>query len=82
MAVKLKLYKSFPAVISNLESEDVVNTHSENCLEGKRVDLPKERNLEAAEVEESVPILQKELTDSNNLPKTEEIKVSELFFWF
>ncbi|XP_076220024.1 protein ELYS-like [Aptenodytes patagonicus] len=64
-------------VISILDSEDVVNTHSENPLEGKCVDLPKEHNLEAAEVEENVPFLQEEITVSNNLPKTEEINVIE-----
>uniref|UniRef100_A0A8D0FV95 AT-hook containing transcription factor 1 n=1 Tax=Strix occidentalis caurina TaxID=311401 RepID=A0A8D0FV95_STROC len=73
----LKLYKSLPAVISILDSEDVVSTHSENHLEGKHVDLPKEHNLEAAEVEENVPFLQEEITVSNNLPKTEEINVIE-----
>lgn len=66
-------------MISILDSEDVVNTHSENPLEGKCVDLPKEHNLEAAEVEENVPFLQEEITVSNSLPKTEEINVSKLF---
>ncbi|XP_010165527.1 protein ELYS, partial [Antrostomus carolinensis] len=65
------------SVISILDSEDVVSTHSEKCLEGKRVDLPEERNLEAAEVEENVPFPQEELTNSNNLPKSEEIHVTE-----
>ncbi|KFW85882.1 Protein ELYS [Manacus vitellinus] len=57
------------AVISILDSEDVVSTHSENRLEGKCVDLPEECNPEAAEVEK-VPV-------SNSLPKTEEIHVIE-----
>ncbi|NXG27301.1 ELYS protein, partial [Dromaius novaehollandiae] len=65
------------SVISILDSEDVVSTHSENHLEGKGVDLPKERNLEEAEVEENVPFLQEEIPASNNLPKTEEINVIE-----
>ncbi|XP_051639261.1 protein ELYS-like isoform X2 [Manacus candei] len=57
------------SVISILDSEDVVSTHSENRLEGKCVDLPEECNPEAAEVEK-VPV-------SNSLPKTEEIHVIE-----
>ncbi|KAM6084876.1 protein ELYS-like [Theristicus caerulescens] len=61
--------------ISILDSEDVVSTHSENRLEGKCVDLPKEHDLEAAEVEENVP--QEETAVSNNLPKTEEMNVIE-----
>ncbi|XP_009944317.1 PREDICTED: protein ELYS-like, partial [Leptosomus discolor] len=65
------------SVISILDSEDVVSTHSENHLEGKCVDLPKERNLEAADVEENVPFLQEEITVSNNLPKTKEKNVIE-----
>ncbi|XP_059684356.1 protein ELYS [Gavia stellata] len=65
------------SVISILDSEDVVSTHSENRLEGKRVDLPKERNLEAAGVEENVPFPQEEATVANALPKTEEINVIE-----
>uniref|UniRef100_A0A8C4V1J3 AT-hook containing transcription factor 1 n=1 Tax=Falco tinnunculus TaxID=100819 RepID=A0A8C4V1J3_FALTI len=51
---ELKLHKSLPAVISILDSEDVVSTHSENHLEGKCVDFSKEHNLEAAEVEAEV----------------------------
>ncbi|XP_010187113.1 PREDICTED: protein ELYS [Mesitornis unicolor] len=65
------------SVISILDSEDVVSTHSENRLEEKCVDLPEECKLEAAEVEENVPFLQKETAVSNNLPKTEEINVLE-----
>uniref|UniRef100_A0A8C8A633 AT-hook containing transcription factor 1 n=1 Tax=Otus sunia TaxID=257818 RepID=A0A8C8A633_9STRI len=65
------------SVISILDSEDVVSTHSENHLEGKHVDLPKEHNPEAAEVEENVHFLQEEISVSNNLPKTEEINVIE-----
>lgn len=42
------------------------------------MDLPKECNQEAAEVEENVHILQEEITVSNNFPKTEEINVSQL----
>ncbi|XP_071431265.1 protein ELYS-like isoform X2 [Pithys albifrons albifrons] len=57
------------SVISVLDSEDVVSTHSENRLEGKYVDLPEECNPEAAEVEK-VPV-------SDNFPKTEEINVIE-----
>ncbi|XP_042645486.1 protein ELYS isoform X2 [Tyto alba] len=64
-------------VISILDSEDVVSTHSENRLEGKHVDLPEECNLEAAEVEENVPFPQEEIMVSNSLPKTEEINVIE-----
>ncbi|KAM6085655.1 protein ELYS-like isoform 1-T2 [Theristicus caerulescens] len=63
--------------ISILDSEDVVSTHSENRLEGKCVDLPKEHDLEAAEVEENVPLPQEETAVSNNLPKTEEMNVIE-----
>ncbi|KAM6207601.1 protein ELYS [Sarcoramphus papa] len=65
------------SAISILDSEDVVSTLSENRLEGKCVDLLKERNLEAAEVEENVPFPQEEITVSNNLPKTEELNVIE-----
>ncbi|XP_063184957.1 protein ELYS-like [Chroicocephalus ridibundus] len=65
------------AVISILDSEDMVSTHSENRLEGKCVDLPEEQNQEAAEVEENVPFLQEEITLSLNLPKTEETTVIE-----
>ncbi|KAM7118482.1 protein ELYS-like [Ciconia maguari] len=65
------------SVISILDSEDMVSTPSENRLEGKRVDLPEERNREAAEVEENVPFPQEERTVSNSLPKTEEIHVIE-----
>ncbi|KAM6082848.1 protein ELYS [Chlamydotis macqueenii] len=64
-------------VLRILDSGDVVATHSEDHLEGKCVDLPKERNLEAAEVEENVPFLQEEITVSQNLHKTEEINVLE-----
>ncbi|KAM6324531.1 protein ELYS [Aegotheles albertisi] len=65
------------SVISLLDSEDVVSTHSENHLEEKCVDLPKEHNLEAAEVEENVAFLPQEITVSNSLPKTEESNVTE-----
>ncbi|XP_049687459.1 protein ELYS-like [Accipiter gentilis] len=65
------------SVIRTLDSEDVVSTHSENCLEGKCVDLPEERNPEAAEDEGNVPFPQEEVTVCNNLPKTEEINVIE-----
>ncbi|XP_053918044.1 protein ELYS isoform X2 [Cuculus canorus] len=65
------------SVKSILDSEEVVSTYSENRLEGKHVDLPKKHNIEAAEVEENVPSVQKEVTVSNNLPKTEEINVIE-----
>ncbi|XP_068795432.1 protein ELYS [Struthio camelus] len=65
------------SVISILDSEDVVSTHSENHLEGKGVDLSKECNLEEAEGEENVPFLQEEIPASNSLPKTEEINVTE-----
>lgn len=73
------MYQSLPAVISILDSEDVVSTHSENCLEGKCVDLPKECNQEEAEVEENIPFPQEDTTGSNNLPKTEEMSVSKLW---
>uniref|UniRef100_A0A8B9T5C7 AT-hook containing transcription factor 1 n=1 Tax=Anas platyrhynchos TaxID=8839 RepID=A0A8B9T5C7_ANAPL len=63
------------AVISILDSEDVVSTHSENRLEGKYVDLPEERNLD--EIEENLPFVQEEMHVSNNLPKPEEIHVLE-----
>lgn len=69
-------------MIRTLDSEDVVSTHSENCLEGKCVDLPEERNPEAAEDEGNVPFPQEEVTVCNNLPKTEEINVSKLFSHF
>lgn len=69
-------------MISILDSEDMVSTHSENRLEGKCVDLPEEQNQEAAEVEENVPFLQEEITLSLNLPKTEEMNVSKLFSHF
>ncbi|KAM9298630.1 protein ELYS isoform 2-T3 [Morus bassanus] len=65
------------SVMSILESEDVVSTHSENHLERKCVDLPKEHKLEAAEVEENVAFPQEEITVSNSLPETEEINVIE-----
>ncbi|NWS68169.1 ELYS protein, partial [Crotophaga sulcirostris] len=65
------------SVKSILDSEDVVTIHSENRLEGKCVDLPKEHNPEAAEVEENLPSLQEETTVSNNLTRTEEINVTE-----
>ncbi|XP_074899150.1 protein ELYS-like [Buteo buteo] len=65
------------SVIRILDSEEVVSTHSENCLEGKCVDLPEERNPEAAGDEGNVPFPQEEVTVSNNLPKTEEINVLE-----
>ncbi|NWY07383.1 ELYS protein, partial [Nothoprocta ornata] len=65
------------SVISILDSEDVVSTHSEKNLEGKSVNLPKECNLEEAEVEEIVSFPQEETPASNNLPKTEEIHVIE-----
>ncbi|NXU59341.1 ELYS protein, partial [Turnix velox] len=65
------------SVISVLESEDMVSTHSENHLEGKCVGVPNEYNHEASEVEENLPCLQEEITVSNNLPKTEEINMIE-----
>ncbi|KAM9608442.1 protein ELYS-like [Morphnus guianensis] len=65
------------SVIRILDSEDVVSTHSENCLEGKCVDSPEERNPEAAEDEGNVPFPQEEVTVSNDLPKPEEINVIE-----
>lgn len=64
------MHKSLLAVISILDSEDMVSTR----LEGKCVDLPEECNPEAAEAEE-VPV-------SYNPPKTEEINVSKLFSQF
>lgn len=67
-------------MISILDSEDVVSTHSENRLEGKYVDLPEERNLD--EIEENLPFVQEEMHVSNNLPKPEEIHVSELVSHF
>uniref|UniRef100_A0A8B9FQB7 AT-hook containing transcription factor 1 n=1 Tax=Amazona collaria TaxID=241587 RepID=A0A8B9FQB7_9PSIT len=76
-AVKFKLYKSLPAVISILDSEDVVSAYSERHLEEKYLDLPKEPNLEGAEVEAEVPSPQEETTVANSLPKTEEINVKE-----
>ncbi|XP_009463157.1 PREDICTED: protein ELYS, partial [Nipponia nippon] len=65
------------SAISILDREDVVSTHSENHLEGKCVDLPKEQDLEAAEVEEDVPLPQEEVAVSNNLPQAEEMNVLE-----
>uniref|UniRef100_A0A8C6K3U8 Uncharacterized protein n=1 Tax=Melopsittacus undulatus TaxID=13146 RepID=A0A8C6K3U8_MELUD len=73
----LKLYKSLPAVIGILGSEDVVSAYTERHIEEKYVVLPKEPNLEAAEVEAEVPSPQEEITGSNSLPKTEEINVIE-----
>uniref|UniRef100_A0A8C3CK20 AT-hook containing transcription factor 1 n=1 Tax=Cairina moschata TaxID=8855 RepID=A0A8C3CK20_CAIMO len=70
---EFKQCKSLSAVISILDSEDVVSTHSENRLEGRYVDLPEERNLD--EIEENLPFAQEEMHVSNNLPKTEEIDV-------
>uniref|UniRef100_A0A8B9FUQ7 AT-hook containing transcription factor 1 n=1 Tax=Amazona collaria TaxID=241587 RepID=A0A8B9FUQ7_9PSIT len=72
---EFKLYKSLPAVISILDSEDVVSAYSERHLEEKYLDLPKEPNLEGAEVEAEVPSPQEETTVANSLPKTEEINV-------
>lgn len=66
-------------MISILDSEDVVSTHSENHPEGKHVDFPEERNLDEAE---DLPFVQEEMHVSNNLPKTEEIHVSELLSHF
>ncbi|XP_035748123.1 protein ELYS isoform X1 [Egretta garzetta] len=63
------------SVTSILDRE--VPTHSEDCLEGKRVHLPEERNLEAVEVEENLPFSQEEQTVSNSLPPTGEIHVTE-----
>ncbi|XP_054249031.1 protein ELYS [Indicator indicator] len=63
-------------VLSVHDSEDVVSACSENRLEGKSVDLPKESNLEAAKIGE-VTFPQEEITVSNNLPKNEEINVIE-----
>ncbi|XP_010075134.1 PREDICTED: protein ELYS [Pterocles gutturalis] len=65
------------SVRSILGSKNVVGTHSENDLQGKCVDLPKEHNREAAEAEENLPFLQEERTVSNSLPKTEEVNVIE-----
>uniref|UniRef100_A0A8C3PHX0 AT-hook containing transcription factor 1 n=1 Tax=Calidris pygmaea TaxID=425635 RepID=A0A8C3PHX0_9CHAR len=78
-SVKLKCYKSLPAVIRipDTVSEDTVSTHSENRLEGKCVDLPEECKHEAAAVEEKVPFWQEEIPVSNNLAKTEEMNVIE-----
>uniref|UniRef100_A0A8C3UY82 AT-hook containing transcription factor 1 n=1 Tax=Catharus ustulatus TaxID=91951 RepID=A0A8C3UY82_CATUS len=64
--IKVKLHKSLLAVISILDSEDMVSTQSENHLEDKCVDLPGECN---PEVEEN-PV-------SSNPPKSEEINVIE-----
>uniref|UniRef100_A0A8V5FJI4 Uncharacterized protein n=1 Tax=Melopsittacus undulatus TaxID=13146 RepID=A0A8V5FJI4_MELUD len=61
-----------------LGSEDVVSAYTERHIEEKYVVLPKEPNLEAAEVEAEVPSPQEEITGSNSLPKTEEINVSKL----
>uniref|UniRef100_A0A8C6K7P2 Uncharacterized protein n=1 Tax=Melopsittacus undulatus TaxID=13146 RepID=A0A8C6K7P2_MELUD len=60
-----------------LGSEDVVSAYTERHIEEKYVVLPKEPNLEAAEVEAEVPSPQEEITGSNSLPKTEEINVIE-----
>lgn len=79
IAVKLKPSKSLPAVTSILEREDVVPTHSESRLEGKRVHVAEERKLEAAEVGENVPFPQEEQTVSHGLAPTGEIHVSKLF---
>ncbi|KAM9561912.1 protein ELYS isoform 2-T5 [Guaruba guarouba] len=65
------------SVISILDSEDVVSAYSERHLEEKYVDLPKEPNLEAAEVEAEVPSPQEETTVASSLPKNEEINVIE-----
>ncbi|NXD17212.1 ELYS protein, partial [Nothocercus nigrocapillus] len=75
--VSESLEEDSESVISILDSEDVVSTHSEKHLEGKSVDLPKESNLEEAEVEENVSFPQEEIPASNNLPKTEEMNVVE-----
>uniref|UniRef100_A0A8D2M5H5 AT hook containing transcription factor 1 n=1 Tax=Zonotrichia albicollis TaxID=44394 RepID=A0A8D2M5H5_ZONAL len=71
---EIKFHKSLLAVISILDSEDMVSAPSQNRLEGKGVDLAEECNPEAAEAEE-VPV-------SSNPPKTEEINVSKLFSHF
>ncbi|KAM9017850.1 protein ELYS isoform 1-T5 [Ara ararauna] len=65
------------SVISILDSEDVVSAYSERHLEEKYVDLPKEPNLEAAEVEAEVSSPQEETTVAKSLPKTEDINVIE-----
>ncbi|XP_065536193.1 protein ELYS-like [Lathamus discolor] len=65
------------SVIGVLDSEDVVSAYSEIHLEEKYVDLPKEPNLGAAEVEAEAPSPQEEITGSNSLPKIEEINVIE-----
>ncbi|NXA32686.1 ELYS protein, partial [Eudromia elegans] len=75
--VSESLEEDTESVISILDSEDVVSTHSEKHPEGKSVDLPKECNLVEAEVEENVSFPQEEIAASNNLPKTEEINVIE-----
>ncbi|XP_008935120.1 PREDICTED: protein ELYS [Merops nubicus] len=62
---------------SVLDVEDVLSAHSEKLLEMTCVDLPKECNLEAAEVEGEVPFLKEEITASNNLPKHEDSNVIE-----
>lgn len=72
ITVKVKLCQSLLAVISIIDSEDMVSIPSENRPEGRCVDLPEVCNPEAADVEE-VPV-------SNNPPKTEEINVSKLFY--
>lgn len=81
LMVKLKRRHSLSAVISVLDSEDVIRTRSENRPEERLVDVPEELNLEnEAEVNASFP--QEEMHNSNNLPKTEEMNVSELFSHF
>ncbi|NXJ12160.1 ELYS protein, partial [Odontophorus gujanensis] len=63
-------------VISVLDSEEMVSTHSENRPEEKLVDLPEVRNL-GNEVEVHAPFPQEEIHASLSLPRTEEINVLE-----
>lgn len=80
LMVELKWHQSLSAVISVLDSEDVIRTLSENRPEEK-LDLPEESNLEN-EVEVNASFPQEEIHSSNSLPKTEEINVSELYSRF
>lgn len=76
LMVKLKRHQSLSAVISILDSEDVVRTCSENRPEERLVDVPEECNLEN-EAGVNAAFSQEEIHNSNNLPKTEEINVSK-----
>ncbi|OXB80303.1 UNVERIFIED_CONTAM: hypothetical protein H355_013701 [Colinus virginianus] len=64
------------SVISVLDSEEMVSTHSENRPEEKLVDLPEAHNLQN-EVEVRAPSPQEEIHASLSLPRTEEINVLE-----